>query len=225
MTMGKQKVVDKSIHPLTTITSITPAGVIPDITQAGVIPVGNYKGVPAFWDLDKANNQPLVNAELAHILGILDGREEGYDLRTLTTVVGVTSPIGTILSGTLVVPAGEVWYINAVETNVNAVGAANGLVGNWRCSLWTDRAAAPNAGGQSFHPVAGLPAAAGALTTTIDEFGAIAPLLVLTNKIPLLRIPAGGILTFTLVTVTAQVDVAVASTIQLFGSVGKVLVA
>ncbi len=189
----------------------------------GVMPVGDYKGVASILDLDLLVKQPLVWPEQQHILGILDGREEDYDLKTLTTVVN--SAIGTALTGTLTVPAEEVWFINVVETIVNAVSAANGLVGNWHCSLWPDRAATPNPAGQSFHPVAGLVAAAGASLTTLDEFGPIATTWVITNKVPLLRLPAGTIITFSLVTTTAPVDVAAPSTLKLYGAVGKPLVA
>jgi hypothetical protein len=227
--MGERRVVpgDKTISPLQTAYNLTPLTATQGraASSLGVVPIGYYKGAAAFFDLDKMVNHPLVNAELAHILGILDGREEGYDLRTLTTVVGDTSPVGTILSGTLTVPAGQVWYINAVQSILNTTGAANGLVGNWRCSLWTDRATVPNPAGQSFYPATGLVRAPGGTTTWLAEFGPIATAWLITNKVPLLRLPAGTILTFVLVTTTAQVDVAAASTLALFGAVGKQLVA
>lgn len=226
--MGKQEVVKKAITAAELVKALQAGNIT--IAQAqqmynGVIPIGDNKGIAALYDIDKQVIQPLVSAELAHILSILDGREEGYDLRTLTTVVGVTSPIGTLLSGILTVPAGEVWYVNAVQILLNTTGAANGLVGNWRCSLWTDRAAIPNVAGQPFHPVAGLVRAAGGSTTWLDEFGPIATAWLITNKVPLLRLPGGTIITFYAITTTAQVDVAVASTLSLFGAVGKSLVA
>jgi len=227
--VGQDRLVDnanKTIHPLAVPTSLSPLHVTNRVTSdLGFLPIGVYKGQAAFWDLDKAVNQPLVEAEQQHILGILDGREADYDLLTLTTVVGATSPIGTVLTDTLTVPAGLVFFISGVLTNVNAVGAANGLVGNWRCSLWPSREDPAHSAGQSFHPAAGLIAAAGALTTTADEFGPWAPALALGNKVPLLRLPAGAKITFTVTTTTAQVNVATASTLQLFGTVGKLLVA
>lgn len=222
-----KKLVDKTISPADLVKALQAGNIT--IAQAqtmynGVLPIGDYKGVAAILDLDLLVKQPLVDAEQKHILGILDGREEDYDLVTLTTVVGATSPIGTLLTGSLAVPAGEVWFINAIQTYINCTGAANGLVGNWRCSLWPDRAVTPSDAGQSFHPVAGLIVAAGATLTTLDEFGPIATAWVVTNKVPLLRLPGGAVITFTLVTTTAQVDVAAASTLQLKGSVGKPLV-
>ena len=226
--MGKDRIADKAISPQEVVKALMAGSITIAQAQAmynGVLPIGDYKGAAAILDLDALVKQPLVLAEQQHILGILDGREEDYDLKTLTTIVGATSPIGTLLTGSLTVPAGEVWFINAVQTYVNCTGAANGLVGNWRCSLWPDRAITPSEAGQSFHPAAGLVAAAGATLTTLDEFGPIATAWVITNKVPLLRLPSGATITFTLVTTTAQVDVAAASTLQLYGSVGKQLVA
>ncbi|MBA7506500.1 hypothetical protein ES706_05191 [subsurface metagenome] len=225
--MGKERVVNKAVSQQDVVRALMAGDITFAQAQAmynGVIPIGDYLGAAAALDIDLLVKQPLVHAELQHILGILDGREEGYDLVTLTTVVGATSPIGTVLTGTLTVPAGEVWFINAVQTVVNAVGAANGLVGNWRCSLWTDRAVTPAPAGQAFHPAAGLVAAAGATLTTLDEFGPIATAWLITNKVPLLRLPGGAVITFTLVTTTAQVDVATASTLGLYGAIGKPLV-
>lgn len=222
--MGRESLVNKAIDPIKALQSGGLTTVQAQQMYNGVMPIGTYKGVASILDLDLLVKQPLVSAEQQHILGILDGREEDHDLKTLTTVVGATSPIGTVLTGDLTVPAGEVWLINAIETYINCTGAANGLVGNWRCSLWTDRAITPSPAGQSFHPEAGLVAAAGATLTTLDEFGPIATAWVITNKVPLLRLPAGAVITFTLVTTTAEVDVATASTLKLYGSIGKSLV-
>lgn len=225
--MGRQRLVDKTITPLETgpmpqqLSGYTPAQAMQN--RLGVYLLGGYKGQTVFVDLDKLVNEPLVNVELQHILGILDGREEDYDLQTLTPQVG--DAIGTAYSGSLTVPAGQVWYINAVRTVLNTTAAAQGLVGNWRCSLWTDRAATPSESGQAFHPAAGLVQAAGGTTTWLDEFGPIATAWNITNKVPLLRLPAGAVITFTLVTTTAEVDVAVSNTLQLHGFVGKRLVA
>jgi hypothetical protein len=225
--MGRQKLVDKTIVPQEE--GIMPqqlAGLTPGVAlqqRLGFYPLGGYKGQSVFFDLDKLVNEPLVDAEMKHILGILDGREEDYDLQTLTPVVA--DPIGTAYSGSLTVPSGQVWYLNAVRTILNTTAAAQGLVGNWRCSLWPSRAATPVEAGQAFHPAAGLVQAAGGTTTWLDEFGPIATAWLITNKVPLLRLPAGAVITFTLVTTTAIVDLAVANTLQLYGFVGKKLVA
>jgi hypothetical protein len=223
--MGKQNPVDKTIRPLSTITNITPISTVGNLNSSGVLPIGVYKGTPAFWDLDKAVNQPLVAAEIAHILGILDGRKEGYDLKTLTTVVGATSPIGTKLTGTLVVPAGLVFFLTGVKTVVDASAAKNGLTANWKCSLWPDNAVVASALGQSFWAIDLVQAAGDPATTTFDEFGPLALAWKETNKHPVLRVPAGASISFCLETTDDEVDVAAASTLQLYGTVGKLLVA
>ncbi len=228
MNMGRQNLVDKTIMPnrllepqeVSAQQAMTPLQALNNGT--GKLLVGGYKGQIAIVDLDKLVNEPLVKAELEHILGILDGREEDYDLQTINPVVG--DPIGTVYAQTLVVPTGQVWYLNAVRTILNTAAAAQGLVGNWRCSLWADRAATPNEAGQSFHPAAGLVQAAGGTTTWLDEFGPITTAWQITNKVPLLRLPAGTVITFTVVTTTAIVDLAVANTLQMYGFVGKKLV-
>lgn len=226
MDMGKQKLVDKTLQTLEgspmpqQLSGMTVAQALQN--RLGVYLLGGYKGATTFLDLDKLVNEPLVKVEQQHILGILDGREEDYDLQTITPVVG--DPIGTVYAQTLVVPSGQVWYINAVRTVLNTTGAAQGLVGNWRCSLWPDKGATPQEAGQSFHPAPGLIRAPGGSTTWLDEFGPIATAWEITNKLPLLRLPAGTMITFTVATTTAVVDLAVTSTLQLYGFVGKKLV-
>ncbi|MDD5703171.1 MAG: hypothetical protein PHU23_14125, partial [Dehalococcoidales bacterium] len=183
--VGRQKLVDKTIKPLEVgaLQTVGPFTVTEALRQRlGVYLLGGYKGQTVFVDLDKLVNEPLVKAELEHILGILDGREEDYDLQTIIPAVG--DPIGTAYAQTLTVPSGQVWYINAVRTILNTTGAAQGLVGNWRCSLWPDRSATPNEAGQSFHPAAGLVQAPGGTTTWLDEFGPIATVWEITNKVP-----------------------------------------
>ena len=219
MSMGKQRPVNHTVQPLTTISSLTPAGVIPNATSAGVIPVGNYKGVPAFWDLDKAVNQPLVNVEQQHILGILDGRQANYDLINLA--ITLAEAIGTTHTGTLTVPAGQVWYVNAITMTIPASGGANQITGQWFCSLWTDRVNA-NANGQPYQAAAYNPGVLGG--NQIDEFGSWTTLLAVTNKTPLLRLPAGAILTFIAINTVAVAAATVAATLTVNGFVGKPLV-
>jgi len=216
MTMGRQNIVDKVIRPLTTITQITPAGVIADAARAGVIPVGNYKGVPAFWDLDKAVNQPLVSAESQHILGNIDGA--GVNGLVAMTMVA-TSIAGTIVGGTITVPAGQVWFINAV-VGTCAADATGTIVYNWRCSLFADALA--NVLGGVYH-TAWL---ATPLAPQNDEFTTIAVVFNIANKPTLLRLPAGTTITGQLLNAAgAAAATGVVGTLQLFGYIGKQLVA
>lgn len=217
---GRQRVQDKTMRALETIVSLTPNNVTGGTAQnqMGTLPIGVYKGVPAFWDLDKACNQPLVHAEQLHILGLLDGREEDYDLQTIT--IPNASAIGAILTETLTVPAGEVWFVNMVRlvTPADVGGRANI---NWRCSLWTDRLAAAAAG--QLATAAGYANVAGG--TNWDEFHAAAPFLANTGKNVPLRLPAGTIITFQATNTLVIATGAMACTGALFGWIGKTLVA
>ncbi|GAJ13491.1 unnamed protein product, partial [marine sediment metagenome] len=102
--MGKQRVANKAITPQQILQALQAGSITTVQAQAmfnGVMPVGDYKGIAAIFDLDLLVKQPLVDAEQKHILGILDGRLEGYDLRTLT--FAIDAPAGTPLAGTLTV--------------------------------------------------------------------------------------------------------------------------
>lgn len=228
--MGKDRLVDKTIRPLTTLTSVTPADVTggTPVNQWGFLPIGNYKGAAAFLDLDKLANQPLVWAEQKHILGILDGREPGYDIVTVN--VPTTTVATTVLPGTLTVPAGEVWYISCVQMDCPGDATA-GFTLNWHCSLWTDRVGAA-AAGQPYRTAAAALAGAnthtaplGGVIQQLDEFGEIAQAFSVDNKVPLLRLPAGAIITFTVLVDTALPTAIAACSLILRGTMGKVLVA
>ena len=231
-----KKLVDKTIRPMTTtLTTLTPALVTggTPYNQLGILPIGYYKGAAAFWDLNLAVNEPNVYAEQQYIMGLLDGREEGYDLRTLT--IPVTAVAGTLTAGTLVVPAGELWYVNCVRMNCPGDVTA-GFTLNWACSLWTDRIGAA-AAGQPFRTAAvalasAVPAGiqthvapAGAAIQQLDESGEVSLAWLFTNKVPLLRLPAGTIITFSVLTDTAVPTVPVACTLSLQGAMSRILVA
>jgi len=142
--------VDKTVRPLTTLTNLTPASVTGGIAVSalGRLPIGVYKGVAAFFDLDKLANQPLVQAEQQHIMGILSGREAAYDLANVA--IAAADPIGTAHLGVITVPTGEIWYVNAVEGFSPANGALAQVGYNWYCSMWTDRVGSLGHG-QPFH--------------------------------------------------------------------------
>ncbi len=223
MSMGRQKTKDKTLRPLTTITNLTPATVTGgvNINALGRLPIGVYKGAAAFWDLDKAVNQPLVQAEQQHILGILDGREAAYDLAQVAVIAA--DPIGTAHTGTITVPTGELWYVNAVEGFSPANGALAQVGYNWYCSLWTDRVGALGHG-QAFHGAEQLSAVNTAQTIT-DDFHYTGALWAVTNKPVMLRLPAGTVLTAIFTTRTAVSTPAIACTFSVFGYMAKILVA
>lgn len=220
--MGKDRLVDKTIKPLTTtLTNLTPALVTAGTpyTKLGNLPIGYYKGSAAFWDLNLAVNEPNVQAEKKHILGILDGREEDYDLQTLGITAG--EAIGTLHSATLTVPVGEVWFINVVRGVVPATVTSTVLF-NWWCNSWTDRIASA-AAGQPFYTAAQTGVAGGGIYTYDTEFSAQAAVWNVLFKDVSLRLPAGTILTCVFTTATA-VGEAINCTFQLFGYIGKTLV-
>jgi len=229
--MGAKVIVDKTnrIVPLSTVGSLTPNSFVVSATNIaayGALVMGNYKGALAFLDLNKLGNEPLVHAEQQYIAGILNGREEGYDLRTIT--IPAASPVGTALTGSLIVPAGPPLYINAVQMFV-PFDVTAGVTVNWNCSLWTDRAATPSAFGQPFRTLAQALAATncpagGPNLNNLDEFGPVATAWAVTNKVPLLRLTPGAVITFTVLTDTAISTAAMACTLSLHGAVGKVLV-
>jgi hypothetical protein len=224
--MGKRKIVDKTIRPLQFgLTSLNPAAVTGGraYNSLGTLPIGNYKGQAAFFDLDKLANQPLVNAESLHITGILDGREEGYDLVTVKNPAGAL--VGTQVRNKITVPAGEVWFINAIVLHIPA-DATSIIAANWRCSLWHDRSATPDPDGQAFNAKAVADTApAGAGITEYYEFHPNAPMLALVNKPIALRLPAGAVITLEGTVTTAPPTADVDTTLSLYGYVGKSLVA
>lgn len=216
--MGSQRVV-KALTPQQ-FTNLTPSTVTGGRYDIGTLPLGNYKGSVAFFDLDKLVNKPLVQVEQQHILGILDGREEGYDLRTV--VLPIASPAGTEVRGRITVPAGVVYYVSTVRIALPAdnVGRPTGL---WRCSLWTDRSATPDADGQSFQAAAQSDAG-GLAANYDDEFHGAAPFFAITGKPVMLRLPAGSIITLQSGVINGALGAALTTTIQLYGFVTPKLV-
>ena len=138
--MGKQNPVDKTIGPAEIVRALQAGSITIAQAQAmynGAIPIGDYNGIAAIFDLDALVKQPLVWAEQQHILGILDGREEDYDLQTLTPTAG--EAIGTNHDASLTVPTGEVWYLSDVQGEVPNTALCS-LDYQWFCDLWPDHA-------------------------------------------------------------------------------------
>jgi len=218
MANGKQRLANKAISPAELIKALQAGSIT--ITQAmqmysGVIPIGDYKGLAAVFDIDKQVVQPLVWAEQLHILGNLDGATEDVDLQTITVPAGALAT--SVVSETLTVPDGEVWFINAVVGTCLA-DATGTIVYNWRCSLF------PLEGvplGALYH-TAWLPTPLG---PQFDEFSAIATLFAVGNKPVPLRLPAGESITGSLMNAAgAAAATGVAGTLQLFGWKGKPLI-
>jgi len=227
--MGEQRAVNKAVKVEDVLRALQAGTLTLAAAQAmfnGVFNLGDYKGYACIVDLDLLVKQPLVWAEQAHILGLLDGREEDYDLQTVT-IPNATAINGTV-SEILTVPTDEVWYVVDVRLITPAdVGGTPAM--NWRCNLWTDRAAVPIAAGQAYHlvPVSNTPVGA----TFDDEFSCLAPIIggpapaaPPTNKPVMLRLPGGTVITFTATNLTALATGAMACSGRIFGYIGKPLV-
>ena len=160
--------------------------------------------------------EPLVQAEKAHILEILDGREEGYDLRTVTIPLGAA--LNQVFTGQLTVPTGKVWFINAVVMTSPADNGGSPAM-NWYCDLWTDRVGASTYG-QPFHAAdVNFTPGGGAQP---DEFHPAALWFgVFNNKSEVLRLPAGKKITFVVTNTLGVALGAMACTLQLYGWEGK----
>jgi hypothetical protein len=225
-----RKLVDKTIRPLTTVANLSPSQAVSGLSAGSIgnLPIGYYKGSPAFWDLDLANVQPLVNAEKAHILRKLDGRLPTYDSIVLTHALGAV--VGDALVGTLVVPANEVWYVDTVEITT-IKDATAGYTVNWGCSIWPDNATPANAAGQAYYALD----QAGAANTSVvlshlfgivPAYATVAAYVAARGTImpTALRLPPGSIITFTSVVNTAAATAAAANTLNVYGYVGKYMV-
>jgi len=217
--MGERKIVDKSVTAQDVAKALQAGSITTAQAQAmysGVIPIGDYKGVAAIIDIDKLVNQPLVWAEQLHVLGNLDGGTEDTDLQTITVPAGTLAT--AVVSETLTVPAGEVWYINAIVGTCLA-DATGTIVYNWRCSLF------PDALGSELGGVYHTNWIATPLGPQYDEFSAIATLFAVGNKPMPLRLPAGATITGQLMNAAgAAAATGVTGTIQLYGWRGKPLV-
>jgi hypothetical protein len=132
--MGRQKLVDKTIVP-------QEAGVMPQqlsgltVAQAlqnryGQYLLGGYKGQTTFADFDKLVNEPLALVEGIYSLDRLDARD------IITATFPINSPIGTMVTDQLVVPAGELWLLNRINLFRGLMGAGEIAQINFRISAW-----------------------------------------------------------------------------------------
>jgi len=120
MTMGKQRPVDKVISPAEIIRALQAGSITTAQAQAifnGVIPIGDYKGIASILDLDKLVVQPLVVAERLYALDRVDSRD-GVNVTVLNLAA-----LATVATGEIVVPAGEIWYLNRLSVVCPAADA------------------------------------------------------------------------------------------------------
>jgi len=145
--MSKQRVVDKTITPLQVASNLAPTDFVfkPGTLGEAVLPIGKYKGGVAFWDLDKAVNQPLVLVEKAHALDKLDDRD------MVDVKIGAGAAAGSPGRDKHTVPAGKVQFINRLVVNAPAPdGGGAYLSVNIRISIWPDVATTPDPDGKAY---------------------------------------------------------------------------
>jgi hypothetical protein len=134
MENGRRKLVGKTIAP-------QEAGVMPQQLaglnagvalqqRLGLYLLGGYKGQTVFLDLDKLVNEPLALVEGIYSLDRLDARD------VITATLPITSPIGTVVTDQLVVPAGELWLLNRINLVRGLMGAGEIAQINFRISAW-----------------------------------------------------------------------------------------
>ena len=219
-----KKLVDKTINPADAVAACQ-AGAMTwaQAQQAfnGVFIIGKHEGAPVILDITTLI-EPLVLAEQLHILGVLDGREEDYDLQTIRIPNGAA--IGASVKERLTVPATDgVWFITAVELITPADQGGTPTL-NWRCSLWADRATTPDTDGQAFRRSGQEFSASPGGGTGYDEFVPPANWWAARNKPVMLRLPAGAVITAVATNTVAAATANMDCTLRLYGFIGKALV-
>lgn len=219
-----KKLVDKTIDPADAVAACAAAAMTWAQAQRafnGVFVIGKHKGEATILDITTLV-EPLVLAEQQHILGLLDGREEDYDLQTITIPKDAVADAS--VRERLTVPAGEVWFITAVELTTPADQGGTPTL-NWRCSLWTDRAATPDPDGQAFRALGEEFSNSPGGGTGYDEFVPPANWWAARNKPVMLRLPAGTVITAVATNTGAKATANMDCTLRLYGFIGKSLVA
>ncbi len=144
---GRQRVVNKVINALQTLANLSPTDFLFRQGSQGsaTLPIGKYKAGVAFWDLDKAVNQPLVLVEKAYALDKLDDRD------VVSVKIGAGAAIAASGRNRLTVPAGQVLFLNRLVVNAPAADAGGAfLTVNVRVSIWPDVATIPDTDGKSY---------------------------------------------------------------------------
>jgi hypothetical protein len=205
----------KTYGPQQTIAQ-PPRGYVPPLENM-LNPIGVYNSATGYWvGLPfEAISEQLVLAEQLHILGNLDGLVEDSSLQTITVPAGTVA--GTVITETLTVPSGEVWFINAVIGTCLADGTGT-IQYNWRCSLFEDEAGSTLGG---LYHTNWLPMPLG---PQYDEFSSIATLFTVGNKPVPLRLPPGATISGQLMNAAgAAAATGVVGTFALYGWKGKYL--
>jgi len=135
---------------------------------------------------------------------------------TITATLAATAVIGDIATAVLTVPAGELWFIQALQVVSPAQTAAQGQIVtvNFRISSWPDDDGTSNAAGKLFWATAKG-------TVDVDtywaEFHDIAPLFDVENLRPSLRLVGGDKITLYATLTAVNCTAALAATLTPYG--------
>ncbi|MDP3063160.1 MAG: hypothetical protein Q8O40_08125 [Chloroflexota bacterium] len=159
--------------------------------------------------------EALAAAERIHVIGKLDERDR------ITVTVPAGSAIGTVVAAELLVPAGEVWFLNMVH--LTSPGESAPAVGdvvqvNFKNTSWP---LTGDVAGKTFFATNQGGAAPG---DHYAEFHPFAPLFATINLSCELRLEAGKKLTLVGVLTGAIAGAALVATLEPFGWKGKLLV-
>ena len=205
--MGRDKIINKSITPQQAATNMTPD----QVTRAGLglVVIGVYKGQPAFFDLDKLVNQPLVSAEKTYALNRIDERDK------VEVTLGAGAAVDSSGRESIIVQPGEVWYLNQLVADAPAVdGGGAYLAVNFRVSFWPDLATTPDTDGKAYWPVDKEPKGT-PVTLELPAQGELGEEL---------RLPAGSIITLVATVKGAALAADTTASLIPYGRKGKVLV-
>jgi len=195
---------------------------IPPLADQSILIAGydHFDGSLRILDVG-ALRELQVLAEQANSLRKLDSRD------TITATIAAASAVGTQASAKLTVPAGEVWFIGAI--NVTSPAESGPGVGdivqvNFRISRWVDQSATPSVDGQLFW-------AANQGTLALDLFtawfagqeGLVWSPFGDGVPTPCLRLTGGDYITLVATLTGAVAGAALAATLTTYGYGGKAL--
>jgi len=209
--VGKERLVDKTISPQEVMPQQVGGLTIAQALQnrLALYLVGGFKGQTAFVDLDKLVNEPLALVEGLYSLDRLDARD------IITATIPVGSPVGTVVTAQLAVPASELWLLNRltlVSPAESGGGVGDIVQVNFRLSAWqipdTRLGTTVNEGGRQYWPAAQGTAAANSYDVDFPALGELGAEL---------RLAGGKIITLVATLTGAVAGAALAATLVPFG--------
>jgi len=180
--------------------------------------------VMAGWDPSDNRFHPLnldilrqlqVLMEAAHILGILDGRDQ------VSATIASGSAVGATASAEIEVPTDEVWFIHLILVTSPAesgVGVGDIVQVNFRISVWPDEASEH---GQAYWQ---NNQGTAALDSYYAEFHPGAPFIAMKDLPVPLRLPGGSKIRLEATLIGAAAGASLSATLTPYGYKGKQLI-